>query len=83
MVVVDVEREREDRSVRSVLGEGVRVYEFEGRDHDEEGRRRDVKWEGGERQRRPWQSTRTASSSRHWCPSRMFGQPVWGKARTS
>jgi hypothetical protein len=35
VVVVDIEREREDRSVRSALGEGVRVYEFKRRDHDE------------------------------------------------
>ena len=76
VVVVDVEREREDRSVRSALGEGVRVQEFEGRDDDEAGSRGDVKW-GGERQRRPWQSTRTASSSRHWCPSQNFDGPVW------
>ena len=36
VMVVDVERGREDRSVRSALGEGVRLYEFESRDHDEE-----------------------------------------------
>ena len=28
VVVVDVEREREDKSVRSALGEGVRVHKF-------------------------------------------------------
>jgi len=43
MVVVDVEEERENRNVRSARGEGVRVYEFQGRDHDE-----GVDGEGGE-----------------------------------
>ena len=37
VVVVDVERGREDRSVRSALGEGVRVYEFEGREMTRKG----------------------------------------------
>ena len=46
VAAVDVEGEKEDRSVRSALGKGVRLYEFEGRDHDEEGSRRDVKWGG-------------------------------------